>query len=367
MQQVPLKIYLTLLIIIFLPHQSFAFPSDYDGDGKSDLLVWRPSGPDEGKWFVFPSSGSCPWPMSGWYGGCVFQWGLNGDIPLTGDFDGDGKADFAVYRTSNNNWYVFYSSQAGSIIVNFGSTYYNPNLIDEADINGDGISEMILMTNPYDDNQAEIKVRYYSQQQGITIISYPYNFGSAALGGVKLISENYSNVSPQPEPSVYFISTRNYTKHEYRRKWIRVDTDTGSNGIISALSLNFDTDVEPGFPHAIAGNFGGNVPEISHLADFATFSPTDGGKWRIDYNGGGPGSPHIEFWGLSGDYGISGDYDGDQKNDYMVWRPSNGTWYLKPSSGTCPKIFCSSGHPCTPYWYGGCYKQWGLNGDLPLG
>ena len=75
---------------------------DFDGDGRADLTVYRPS---SGLWFI-KSSGS------GYDGAAaaVYQWGLPGDVPLANDYDGDGRSDLAVWRPSSGMWFFRDSS-----------------------------------------------------------------------------------------------------------------------------------------------------------------------------------------------------------------------------------------------------------------
>jgi 6-phosphogluconolactonase (cycloisomerase 2 family) len=79
---------------------------DWDGDGKDDVSVYR-DGAAAGQQSYFYYRGSLNNPSRG----ITFQqWGLNGDRPLNGDFDGDGRADLAVFRPSDANWYIRHSS-----------------------------------------------------------------------------------------------------------------------------------------------------------------------------------------------------------------------------------------------------------------
>lgn len=82
-------------------------PADYDGDGKSDLAVRRPS---TAFWYILNSTGTDP--LTGFSDGIsrVTFGSQNNDIPIPADYDGDGKADLAVRRPSTQVWYIKNSS-----------------------------------------------------------------------------------------------------------------------------------------------------------------------------------------------------------------------------------------------------------------
>jgi len=107
---------------------------DYDGDGKTDLTVYRPG--TQSVFYVWPSG-----PTS-WYG---YNWGTTGDIPTVGDFDGDGKTDYVIGRPSSGagtmTWWILYSSTMGYTSVTWGS---NTDKLAPADYDGDGKTDLAV-------------------------------------------------------------------------------------------------------------------------------------------------------------------------------------------------------------------------------
>jgi hypothetical protein len=100
-------------------------PGDYDGDGKTDVAVYRPS---TGMWYIKYSSNSSVGQV---------QWGGDpSDIPVAADYDGDGKTDIAVYRKSIGNWYIIYSSTGTGTGFNWGGLADDWPVV--GDFDGDG-------------------------------------------------------------------------------------------------------------------------------------------------------------------------------------------------------------------------------------
>ena len=110
---------------------------DFDGDGKADPGVWRSSA---GVWIIPKSSTN--------YTSYIFlQWGQQGDVPVVGDFDGDGRSDIAFYR--GGVWGILKSSQNYSLgAAQFISWGVPGSVPIVSDFDGDGKADAGYIVPP---------------------------------------------------------------------------------------------------------------------------------------------------------------------------------------------------------------------------
>jgi len=105
--------------------------ADMNGDGISDLVVYRPG---TGAWYVDTTRDGIG------EAGYIFG-GIAGDVPLLADFNGDGTPDLVIYR--GGSWYVDFNRDGiGDAGYAFGGV---PGDIPLAgDVNGDGIADLVI-------------------------------------------------------------------------------------------------------------------------------------------------------------------------------------------------------------------------------
>lgn len=210
-------------------------PGDYDGDGIQDLAVFRPSA---GDWFTRKIYLDNCGPMD-----CITQihFGSPGDIPATGDFDADGKSDRAVFRPSEGNWYILFANGSWTGL-HFGQ-------------NGD-----LPVTGDYDDD---------------------------GKSDVAVIRRENGHLT-----------------------WYILQS---SNNQFVGIQFGLNTD------KAVPADYNGDG-----RTEVAVWRPTDG-NWYLLSN-------YTDFsavsWGTNGDIPGPADYDGDQKADFAIFRPSEGTHYV---------------------------------------
>ena len=182
--------------------------SDFDGDGRSDFALYR-----SGIW-VIENSPSQP------------SWGIPSDVPVIGDYDADGFADVAVYRPANGTWWV-----QGQAPVMWG-------------IPGD-----IPVPADYDGNGSTDKAVF------------------------------------RPATGTWFVLG------QFTRQW-------GIPGDIP-----------------VPGDYNGD-----DIADVAIYRPSEG-RWYI-FGGGS------FVFGLPSDIPVPADFNGDGQIDIAVFRPSTATWLV---------------------------------------
>jgi 3',5'-cyclic AMP phosphodiesterase CpdA len=231
---------------------------DYDGDGKSDIAVFR--------------SGNGRWSVRG-LGNVYF--GTAGDIPASGDYDGDGHAEIAVFRPGNGLWAVrevtrFFFGGSDSVSA-------------PADYDGDGSCDASVFSGG---------VGLWSAR-GITAAF----FGQT---GDLPVPADY-NADGRTEFAVFRPSSALWAVYGGGRYYF------GQNG---------DAPV-PG-----AYCWPGDASRTAPLAEYpAVFRPMNG-LWAV------LGHTRLYF-GMDGDSPVPGAFGGGIVDDFAVFRGSSGMWGVR--------------------------------------
>ena len=264
-------------------------PFDFDGDGKADVAIYRPN---TGIWYSMNSA----------TGFSATQWGLSSDKLVPADYDGDGKTDIAIYRPNTGIWYSM-NSTTGFSATQFG---INTDIPVPADYDGDG--------------KANIAV--YRPNTGIWYILNADGGYSGTQFGIntdKVVPADYDG-DGKANIAVYRPNTG---------IWYILNADGG----YSATQFGINTDIP------VQTDYDGDGK-----ANIAVYRPNTGIWYILNADGGYSGTQ----FGINTDKVVPADYDGDGKANIAVYRPNTGIWYILNADG---------GYSAT---------QFGINTDIPI-
>ena len=256
--------------------QGIAAGSDFDGDGRAEIGVYRPS---EGMWYLQDSVTGVK---------KYVRFGLAEDQPVLGDYDGDAKTDIAIFRPSTGSWYIDYSDGR------LGITPF-------------GLSSDIPVPGDYDgDGRTDIAV--YRPSSG-------YWYLLQSTRGFEAIK--YGNDVSYPMPGDY-------------------DGD-GATDLAVYRSGDKTWWIHQSHLGDKVVQFGSNG-DLPIPADYDGDGVTDIAVYRFDGNWwvqrSQPNTVTVDHWGLGTDLTTSADFDGDGKANLSVFRSSTGVWYITRGDGT---------------------------------
>ncbi|HEX8289896.1 MAG TPA: VCBS repeat-containing protein [Pyrinomonadaceae bacterium] len=282
---------------------------DADGDKKADYMVFRQS---NNVWYTLKSGG-----------GTLFQpFGLaNEDYMTPGDYDGDGKGDISVWRDSNGGWYRLNSSNNTFTATGFGISGDEPVA---RDYDGDGKTDIAVVRRSNGGMIWYIRTstdsNFYGVQFGLaTDFTAPGDYDG---DGKFDVAVQRPGTTPTSQSTFYIQRSR--------------------DGLL-IVPWGFSNDL------VVPGDYDGDGKTDIAVVREGTASNSFL-VWYIRKSSDGDLLARV-FGIASSDLNAQNDYDGDGKTDIAVWRDTNGTFYVARSSDNFNAM---------------SVVQWGTANDFPV-
>jgi hypothetical protein len=257
---------------------------DFDGDRRADFANFNTT---NANWLIARSS-----VPNGFNG---FQYGLTSDQITPGDFDGDGLADPTVWRSSAGTWYSYRSSTNTVQIVSFGISTDEPVA---RDYDGDGRTDFAVVRRTGNQmiwfilNAAQTG---YSQQQ------FGLATDSVAVGdydgdGKFDLSVKRGDVG---QPAIYYILQT-------------------TNGFLRTTQFGFGNDA------TVPGDYDGDgKTDVAYIRE--------GSSWTWNVLRSSDNTATTNVLGAKGQFAVQADYNGDGRTDVSVFNPPNATYSVLQS------------------------------------
>ena len=276
---------------------------DFDGDGRTDIKVLRPS---TGNFFVLNSLDNS-----------LNNFSVIGTATIntaSDDYDGDGRGDLVTFVAEGTTrvWLIYQSATNTVRIVRWGTTTADDQVVP-ADYDGDGKTDIAV----------------YRRSQGIWYIiqssdNQPrYEFFGLAPNDIAMVGDfdkdgknDLTTVRGSPDGVAW--STRRSSDNTLQ---------TVFWGGVAAPATDFV------FPSAQIDIDGDGIQDHLVQRD-PSGAPVTGVPVTYYVRRSSDGQMFVLQWGLDSDGRLFGDYDGDGKTDFVARRTENGqlVWYIYQSS-----------------------------------
>lgn len=300
---------------------------DFDGDGKTDLTVVRNIGAggsgasNQIRWFSSLSEdGSSK----------ATDWGVSTDTFISGDYDGDGISDIAVWRSvssgepSGNAYFFILESEGNTFrLEDFGQTGDNPRVVGDYD--GDGAADVAVYRaglNTGDQSTWYFRGSLNNPSGNVSVVQWGSNGDFPAPGDYDGDGKND------------FVIQRNNGGGQ-ARFWM-LQTTAGFDSVI------FGTPTDVIVPNDFDGDGKTDIAVVRGSAGAI--------NWYVRPSSTGviSGGPTAIFGASATDFPSVGDYDGDGKADFAIWRPSvtagaSAFWVLGSTAGVYAVPFGQNG------------------------